>query len=84
MKMLRLAIKEINKRYEFHCISFDKKSHMLNLACDDSRFCLDGIEDILSKHGVNIEYDLGLVLKRITSILWGKVKSITRKMSLSL
>ncbi|WP_396586525.1 cation transporter [Bermanella sp. R86510] len=51
------AIAEIDEFYGLDDISFDDKSHVLNIAYDASRLCLDGIEDILKKHGVEISHD---------------------------
>ena len=51
------AIAEIDELYGLDDISFDDKSHILNIAYDASRLCLDGIEDVLKKHGVEISHD---------------------------
>lgn len=54
---LQVAITEIDQLYGLDDISFDEESHMLNLAYDASRICLEGIEDVLKKHGVKVSRD---------------------------
>jgi hypothetical protein len=54
---LEAAIAEVDQLYGLDGISFDEKRHVLNLAYDASRICLDGIEDVLKKHGVEVSHD---------------------------
>jgi len=54
---LQETIAEINQFFGLDDISFDEKSHVLNLAYDASRLCLDGIEEVLHKHGVEVSHD---------------------------
>lgn len=54
---LQEAIAEIDKIYGLDAISFDEKSHVLNLAYDASRICLDGIEEVLKQHDVEVGHD---------------------------
>ncbi|MAK45281.1 MAG: hypothetical protein CMN80_14160 [Spongiibacter sp.] len=51
------AITEIDKLYGLDAVSFDEQSQVLNLAYDASRLCLDGIEDVLAKHGIEVGHD---------------------------
>lgn len=51
------AIAEVDELLGLDDISFDDRTHVLNIAYDASRLCLDGIEDILKKHGVEISHD---------------------------
>jgi hypothetical protein len=53
-QQLQDAITEIDQIYGLDSISFDEKSHVLNLAYDASRICLDGIEDVLKRHDIEI------------------------------
>ena len=54
---LQAVVAEVDQLYGLDAISFDEKSHVLNLAYDASRICLDGIEDVLKKHGVEVSHD---------------------------
>lgn len=51
------AISEIDSLYGLDGVSFDEKSQVLNLAYDASRLCLDGIEDVLAKHHIEVGHD---------------------------
>lgn len=51
------ALSEIDKLYGLDAVSFDEKSQVLNLAYDASRLCLDGIEDVLAKYGIEVGHD---------------------------
>jgi|TARA_Y100001949_G_scaffold173328_1_gene178718 hypothetical protein len=51
------AIKEIDQIYGLDSVSFDEKSSVINLAYDASRINLDGIEDVITKHGIEISHD---------------------------
>ena len=55
-QQLEAAITEIDQIYGLDAISFDEQSYVLNLAYDASRICLDGIEDVLKKHGIEISH----------------------------
>lgn len=54
---LQAAISEVDHLYGLDDISFDEKTHVLNLAYDASRICLDGIEELLKNHGVSVSHD---------------------------
>ncbi len=54
---LQEAIAEIENIYGLDAISFDEKSHVLNLDYDASRVCLDGIESVLKQHDVEVSHD---------------------------
>jgi len=54
---LQAVVAEVDQLYGLDAISIDEKSHVLNLAYDASRICLDGIEDVLKKHGVEVSHD---------------------------
>lgn len=54
---IQALITEINRLYGMDAISFDEKSHVLNLAYDASRLCLDGIEDLFKQHDVEVSHD---------------------------
>ncbi|SIS65732.1 hypothetical protein [Neptunomonas antarctica] len=56
-KKIEAAISEIDSLYGLDGISFDEKSHVLNLAYDASRLCLEGIEDVLAKHYMQVSHD---------------------------
>lgn len=51
------AIAEIDELYGLDDISFDDRYHVLNIAYDASRLCLDGVEDVLKKHAVEVSHD---------------------------
>lgn len=51
------AISEIDTLYGLDGVSFDEKSQVLNLAYDASRLCLEGIEDVLAKHHIDVGHD---------------------------
>lgn len=51
------AISEIDKLYGLDAVSFDEKTQVLNLAYDASRICLDDIEDVLMKFGIEVGHD---------------------------
>lgn len=51
------AMSEIDQLYGIDAITFDEKSHVLNLAYDASRLCLEGIEDMLAQRGIEISHD---------------------------
>jgi hypothetical protein len=55
--VMSAAIEEVDYIYGLDSISFDEKSHVLNIAYDASRISLDGIEDVLGKHGVSVSHD---------------------------
>ena len=54
---IQLAIEEIDKLYGMDSVSYDDTSRVLNMAYDASRLCIDGIEEILKKHGVEVSHD---------------------------
>ncbi|MBV1928343.1 MAG: cation transporter [Gammaproteobacteria bacterium] len=54
---LQEAVAEIDKIYGLDAISFDERTHVLNLAYDASRICLDGIEDQLKQYDVEVSHD---------------------------
>jgi len=52
-----VAMSKIDQFFGLDAVSYDERSHILNLAYDASRLCLDGIEDVLAKYGVDISHD---------------------------
>tara|TARA_R110001592_G_scaffold266597_1_gene532313 strand:- start:147 stop:503 length:357 start_codon:yes stop_codon:yes gene_type:complete len=56
-QQLQDAITEIDQIYGLDAISFNEKKHILNLAYDASRICLDGIEDVLKQYNIEISHD---------------------------
>ncbi|SDJ17637.1 hypothetical protein SAMN04488540_105209 [Ferrimonas sediminum] len=54
---LEAAEEELDQLYGMDDISFDETSNVLNLAYDASRLCLDGIEEVLQKHGIKVSHD---------------------------
>ena len=53
--ILYQAIEEIDHLYGIDSISFDERKRMLNMAYDATRLCIDGIENILGKHSIEID-----------------------------
>jgi hypothetical protein len=51
------AIAEIDEVYGLDGVSFDEDSNLLNLAYDASRTCIECIEEILEKYGIEISHD---------------------------
>ena len=51
------AIAEIDEVYGLDSVSFEEKAHTINLAYDATRTCVDGLEAILKKHGVEVSHD---------------------------
>lgn len=51
------AIDEIDQLYGLDDVSFDEKSLVLNLAYDASHLCIDGIEEVLKKHDIDVSHD---------------------------
>ena len=51
------ALAEIDAVYGIDATSFDEKSHVLNLAYDATRTCIDGLEAILKKHEIEVSHD---------------------------
>ncbi len=49
---------EINQTFGIDNVSFDDKSQTLNLAYDATHCNLEGLEEIISKHGANVAHDL--------------------------
>ena len=56
-EILQKAIAEIDQIYGMDAVSFDAKTHVLNLAYDASRICLDCIEEVLQKYHVAVGHD---------------------------
>lgn len=54
---IKNVITEIDGIYGLDAVSFDDKSHVLNIAYDASRICLDCIEKVLQEHQVEISHD---------------------------
>lgn len=54
---MAMAIEKIDQLYGLNDISFDEKTHVLNLAYDASRLSIDGVENILKEHKVEISHD---------------------------
>ncbi len=56
-KAVDAAIAEIDKIYGVDSVSFDQKHHILSVAYDASRICLDCIEDVLAEHKLEVSHD---------------------------
>jgi hypothetical protein len=56
-EVLEQALTEIDQVYGIDAISFDEKSHVLNLAYDATRTCIDGLEQTLKKYEIEISHD---------------------------
>jgi len=56
-KIILAAIDEIDHVYGLDSVSFDEKSHVLNLAYDAARTSIDGIEDLLGEHDISVSHD---------------------------
>ena len=54
---LEQALAEIDQVYGIDAVSFDEKSHVLNLAYDATRTCIDGLEEILKGHEIEVSHD---------------------------
>lgn len=54
---IQSASEEINQIYGLDAMSFDHTSQVITLAYDASQILLDGIEDVLRKHGVEVGHD---------------------------
>ena len=54
--VMAAALGEIDQIYGFDGVSFDEKSCVLNLAYDGSRVSIDGVEEMLSKHGISVSH----------------------------
>ncbi|MEH6542404.1 MAG: cation transporter [Porticoccaceae bacterium] len=61
--VMAAALGEIDQIYGLDGVSFDEKSHVLNLAYDGSRVSLDGVEEMLRKHGISVSHDWWTHLK---------------------
>lgn len=57
LENIQETIDEIDQLYGLDGVSFDEKTQVLNLAYDASRLCLDGIEEILGRHGIEVGHD---------------------------
>jgi hypothetical protein len=66
---IQALITDINRLYGMDAISFDEKSHVLNLAYDASRLCLDGIEGLFKQHDVEVSHDWWTHFKKATIVL---------------
>ena len=51
------AIAEIDEVYGLDSVTFEDNTHVLNLAYDATRTRIDGLEEILEKHGIEVSHD---------------------------
>jgi len=51
------ACADIDKMYGLDDVTFDKKTQTLSLAYDASRICLDGIEEVMHRYGIQVSHD---------------------------
>ena len=51
------AVADIDEIYGLDSVSFDEKSHVLNVAYDATRICIDCVEEVLEKYQVQISHD---------------------------
>lgn len=61
---LEAALEEIDQIYGLDCVSYDERSRVLNAAYDASRICIDCIEEVLTKHGIEVGHDWWTHLKK--------------------
>ena len=54
---LQAAIAEVDQLYGLDAVTFDGKNHVLSLAYDASRICLDDIEETLKNYGIDVSHD---------------------------
>lgn len=54
---INAALEEIDQLYGLDGVTFDEKSLVLNLAYDASRLCIDGIEEVLKNHNIEVSHD---------------------------
>lgn len=60
---INLAVSEIDQIYGLDGVSYDEKTHMLNLAYDASRVGIDCVENVLKNHQVEVSHDWWTHLK---------------------
>ncbi len=53
---IQAVVEEIDKLFGMDSVSCDEKSQVLNMAYDASKLCIDGIEEILKKHDVDLNH----------------------------
>lgn len=51
------AVHEIDEIYGVDTVSFDIKSHVLNIAYDATRLSIECIEDVIEKYALEISHD---------------------------
>jgi hypothetical protein len=51
-------VAEIDQTFGVDNVSYDKQSQTINLAYDATRCNLEGLEEIISKHGADVAHDL--------------------------
>ena len=54
---LNAAIAEIDQLYGLDEVAFDERSARLDFSYDASRLCIDCVEEILTKHGIQPRHD---------------------------
>tara|TARA_B100000745_G_scaffold300562_1_gene255302 strand:- start:5477 stop:5848 length:372 start_codon:yes stop_codon:yes gene_type:complete len=54
---IQKAVAEIDEIYGLDAVSFDERSHVLNVAYDATRICIDCIEEVLTKYEIEISHD---------------------------
>jgi hypothetical protein len=52
---ISLAVKEIDEIYGLDAVSFDRVHHVLYVAYDATRICLDCVEEVLEKNRIEID-----------------------------
>lgn len=53
---IQTAIAEIDQLYGLDGVAFDEKSRRLEFSYDASRICIDCIEEVLEKHGIEVSH----------------------------
>ena len=48
------AIEEIDQEYGLDSVQYEAKNNSIHLAYDATRICLDGLEDILHRHQIEV------------------------------
>tara|TARA_R110000787_G_scaffold240283_1_gene346559 strand:- start:28 stop:393 length:366 start_codon:yes stop_codon:yes gene_type:complete len=54
---LNAVLAEIDQLYGLDAVTFDQQSARLDFSYDASRLCIDGVEEIMTKHGIQARHD---------------------------
>ncbi|AJY52769.1 MULTISPECIES: hypothetical protein [Halomonadaceae] len=53
---LEIALQEIDQLYGLDSVAFDENKRMLRLAYDASRICIECVEEVLTRHSIDISH----------------------------